>query len=303
MGRFWNVTLTSGSVSSPVGVRFFFDPADTSSMRSAAAAQGSAWGLSSAQINGVEWFKTVGSVYDPSSSVTYSDVPGKLVLAPTYGTLHGVTYVEFSGITSFSGGTGAMRLSPGGYALPIALLSFTATSVDNSYISLNWSTASEIENKGFEIERSIDGVNFQKIAWIPGAGNSIMTLNYHYNDNTCEENTVYYYRLKAIDIDGAIDYSNIVSALLMGSRGFVFEDLRPNPAANKVVVNVISASAATSRIVLVDMLGRTVIDQAWDLSSGLNGTELDLTGIAQGLYNVVVYGNTMTSSKKLSILK
>ncbi len=64
------------------------------------------------------------------------------------------------------------------------------------------------------------------------------TIKYKFDDNTVSANTVYYYRLKQIDFDGDIEYSNIVSAIFKDGKGFTLVDLYPNPATNKVVISV-----------------------------------------------------------------
>ena len=304
MGRFWNVSVTGNiSFTNPVSVRFFYLPADTMNMRNAAAAKAITYGLTSAQIYGIEWFKTTAGIQYKPSNNTYNDVPNKMVLAPVYGTLNGISYAEFGGLYSFSGGTAGMRLSPGGYALPVKMLYFTATPEDNSYIKLDWATASEIDNSGFELQRSTDGASFKDMAWIPGMGNSTTTNVYRYDDRTCDPNVVYYYRLKQIDIDGVFEYSNIVSAILIGEHGFAMEELKPNPATNKVNVNVISSVNNPSRIAVIDMLGRIVINQQWALYSGLNGIDLDLSDVSSGTYTVTVYSGNIVSSKKLVVFK
>ncbi|MCR9251185.1 MAG: hypothetical protein NXI20_12220 [bacterium] len=87
--------------------------------------------------------------------------------------------------------------------LPIELISFNAEQKSNSVI-LNWSTASEINNDFFTIERSYDGIIFEVIEEVRGAGNSSSTLNYEYQDHP-DYNGAIYYRLSQTDYDGTIE--------------------------------------------------------------------------------------------------
>ncbi|MBS1623559.1 MAG: hypothetical protein JST83_06040, partial [Bacteroidetes bacterium] len=111
--------------------------------------------------------------------------------------------------------------------LPVTLLYLTADAIDNKYIDLDWATASEINNKGFAIERSTDGREFTQIGWVDGHGNSNTQLSYSYSDRTVQPGAVYYYRLRQVDFDGQFVYSEIVSASLIGEKGFSFEDMIP----------------------------------------------------------------------------
>lgn len=91
--------------------------------------------------------------------------------------------------------------------LPVELIDFQVIS-NNKHVYLNWSTASEINNKGFEIERSADGKNWQKIGFITGNGTTNIRQNYQFSDTSPLSNSNYY-RLKQIDFDGRFDYSKI----------------------------------------------------------------------------------------------
>jgi hypothetical protein len=85
---------------------------------------------------------------------------------------------------------------------PVKLTSFTATAKAADAF-LNWTTASEINNKGFDVERSVDGRTFESIGFVKGAGNSTRMLNYSLTDAKAFEKTpVMYYRLKQVDFDG-----------------------------------------------------------------------------------------------------
>ena len=99
----------------------------------------------------------------------------------------------------------------GATALPIELLYFNGKN-ENTYNHLTWSTATELNNDYFTILRSVDGVYFHNIAIIPGAGNSINTLTYSFDDYTYE-GTLNYYVLKQTDYDGRYKNSDIISVL------------------------------------------------------------------------------------------
>jgi hypothetical protein len=110
--------------------------------------------------------------------------------------------------------------------MPIELLSFTAT-VEQEQIQLNWATSSEINNDYFNIERSIDGINFTSIDKINGAENSRQTLRYSSIDDT-PVTGLSYYRLKQTDYNEKISYSNLVAVDFKAINNFTFK-VYPNP--------------------------------------------------------------------------
>ncbi|MBS1684117.1 MAG: T9SS type A sorting domain-containing protein [Bacteroidetes bacterium] len=302
LDRYWNISI-SGSISSaqPVKVRFFYSASDTAAMRAAAVSRAAAYGLPASAINGLEWFKTTaGIAFDPGNN-TYSDVPNKMLPSVVYGSLNSVSYIEYQGLTSFSGGTAGMRLSPNGVALPVQLMYLTATPVDNSYLRLDWATASEINNRGFEVQRSTDGINYEVIGWVDGHVNSNTKLEYSYDDRSVVPNSIYYYRLRQVDLDGKDDYSNIVSGTIIGRGGFVVESLRPNPASDKVTVQVVSSAGQSATVTLTDALGRELEARDWEIYEGFNGINLDLSPYAAGTYNIVIRSQNQYFTLKLVI--
>jgi hypothetical protein len=76
---------------------------------------------------------------------------------------------------------------------------------------LRWKTFTEINNDYFEVLRTTDGINYQSIGIVDGAGNSYVGINYSLEDDHFERNTINYYRLKTVDFDGVVEYSDIIS--------------------------------------------------------------------------------------------
>ena len=123
----------------------------------------------------------------------------------SYSTITAAQFTDFS-IPGFSELWlhGSSTNSP----LPLELLSFTGECYNQSIV-LEWSTASEANNDYFSIERSIDGINWQTITHVPGAGNSTELTNYSFID-VARYSDLSYYRLKQTDYDGQSKYSNII---------------------------------------------------------------------------------------------
>jgi hypothetical protein len=213
----------------------------------------------------------------------------------------GVWQVCF-GVGSFSGFY-VFATNSTGDPLPVTLISFTAEAVNNQFIQLDWATASEINNAGFDVERSIDGISYQSIGFVDGHGTSTVTNDYQLSDMTAVPGIVYYYRLKQVDVDGNYNYSNIVSASLIGDKGFTLSGLYPNPASSQVSIGVISNVSTTAQVSLTDVLGRTVLVQDWTLSVGYNTNVFDVSTVSAGTYVVTVQSGNIKTSKHLVITK
>ena len=131
--------------------------------------------------------------------------------------------------------------------LPIELLYFTAIPINNT-VNLDWATASESNNAKYEIERSLDGVNFEflKSIYAFGDGNSLTKQSY----NTIDEKPfkgISYYRLKQIDKSGEFKYAAIVSVEFKNETVI---NLFPNPAINKLNIKASeSYTNATIKII------------------------------------------------------
>ncbi len=152
---------------------------------------------------------------------------------------HTITIDNTSSNTTCNGELTFTALSP---ALPVTLINFIAQPKDKS-ITLKWSTASELNNKGFHIERSTDGEHFTRIMWEDGNGTNNTVSNYSAVDSDVTYNTYYYYRLNQIDLDGTSSYSKIVAAKV---NSFVdqipnqFENsirIFPNPTSNTISID------------------------------------------------------------------
>jgi hypothetical protein len=167
----------------------------------------------------------------------------------------------------------------------VELLSFTAKAIDNTYVQLDWATVTEIENEGFEVERSTDGINFEMIGWVEGNGNSTAWHNYQFIDTEPYEE-VNYYRLKQIDYDDDFEYSKIVSARITSEQSEVLSNvtLMPNPANDRFSIVFSSIVDAEAQIKVSNSLGQKIEDLNVNLKKGSNTITMDSSPWANGVY-------------------
>jgi hypothetical protein len=182
-------------------------------------------------------------------------------------------------------------------ALPVELLKFTAKSQKNA-INLAWSTASERDNKNFELQRSTQlNADFETIALINGHGNSNQKHDYQFVDNKVEKGITYYYRLKQNDFDEKFHFSNIVSANLEATL-FDF-NINPNPVfdfANVQLHGVIGEESAL-KFAFSDLQGKVLRIENAVYSKNSYG--FNLSDFPSGLYFLSVETEKGRVVKKL----
>lgn len=185
--------------------------------------------------------------------------------------------------------------------LPVKLVQFTGVTLNND-VKLTWTTASETNNKGFYVERSVDGKLFEIVKFVTGAGNSVRTINYQMIDQnafTSNNVNVLYYRLKQVDFDGKFDYSTVVKIVKNDSKinGTV---VYPNPFANQINVSFTSASNNIATIEILDIQGKLIQTNSLDVVAGFNNLTINnLNVLNNGFYFVRLTVNGEKQTYKL----
>lgn len=199
--------------------------------------------------------------------------------------------------------TVAPETSPCFETAPVELIDLRAYEMNNDYVNVEWSTAVEINNDGFEIQRSLDGRLFETIGWVDGNGSTTRIQNYQYEDHELAKGVVYYYRLKQLDYDGKAVITKIVKASLIGNQNLAF-DVFPNPSKVEKGLQVSISSSISTRasITVYDLLGHLVIDNEVDLTKGINNFHLKSTSLTSGQYFVNVDSNLEHFSKSVIIV-
>ncbi len=198
-----------------------------------------------------------------------------------------ITFADGRWAVSFNvTGSGSFFVHTGNFTLPVTLLNFRGEQ-SGSTNRLLWSTSTETNNKGFELERSSDGRNFSSITFVASKaenGNSTSALNYNYNDvRPLAGNN--YYRLKQIDRDGKATHSNVI--LLSGKlTDITLSSVYPNPTTRELNVKIISPKAERVTIVVTDLTGKVLMQRATQLMVGDNLEMFSVQQLAAGTYLV-----------------
>ncbi|MBK9415548.1 MAG: T9SS type A sorting domain-containing protein [Bacteroidetes bacterium] len=188
----------------------------------------------------------------------------------------------------------AWTLSSIASPLPIDLLYFGATKKEKS-VELDWSTATEINNELFVLERSIDGKEFYQIGTVIGAGNSTQQLNYTFSDSEPVIG-ISYYRLKQIDFDGKYSYSKTVAINFNSSIQDVV--IFPNPASK--IVYITAKDLSNSNIVISDVAGRILKTEKIS-DSKLSVYPIEIHDLLPGIYQLQVVRNFEQETVRLVI--
>ncbi|GAA4302376.1 hypothetical protein GCM10023183_14200 [Nibribacter koreensis] len=179
--------------------------------------------------------------------------------------------------------------------LPVTMVSFTAKA-QKGKVLLSWTTATEINNEYFQIERSEDGRNFTTLGKVKGNGNSNMLLNYTYQDLSPLTGTAYY-RLKQVDFDGKFEYSKVVSTQMKASTSAAIAvKAYPNPTSDVLILDLAHLSDAPIQVQVMDLNGHVL--QARELQGGKLQT-LDLSTLTGGSYLLKVIGKEVNTHLRI----
>ncbi len=185
--------------------------------------------------------------------------------------------------------------------VPVELISFSAKVVDGK-IQLEWSTATETNNLGFEIQRK-DNQSFEKIGFVAGKINSTNIENYSFVDNDVV-NGKYYYRIKQIDLNGAFSYSSVVELDLITPITFSLSQNFPNPFNPSTTISYQIAKQGLVSLVVYNVLGKEVATLVNEVkSAGKYEIKFDASNLSSGIYFYKLTADGFTSTKKFTLIK
>lgn len=217
------------------------------------------------------------------------------IITPIFSNQSASGYYAFTG--TFTGFSQFMLVSPNAN-LPVDLITFEAKAIRKS-ILLSWSTAQEMNNKGFAIERSLTGNanDFENIGWVDGKINSNSRSDYNYTDHFVQPGVTYYYRLRQTDMDNRYEFS-ITRQARIEEKGVALT-VTPNPASDHVSL-FISGATAKAEVTLLNMQGQLV--RKWSqVNASAAPYRLSINGLSSGVYMLQVQLPNEKLTEKLVI--
>ena len=215
---------------------------------------------------------------------------GTVVALPVSG-----NYAQRTGITTFS----EKGIATANGNLPVELLYFIA-SCDDERIKIKWTTATELNNDYFKVEKSRDNNIWDYVTTVSGAGNSNSQINYTIYDEAPYAETVKgtdpsYYRLKQVDFDGKYTYYGPVTTICKAQYTF---NAYVN-ANREINVNFDASNDQIYQINLFDYNGKKLIELSGKANDGLNNVALNTVNLSAGMYILVFKNGTEYETKKI----
>ena len=177
-----------------------------------------------------------------------------------------------------------------GDVLPVELNGFTASKTGFETL-LKWNTASEKSNKGFHIERSPEGAQWNEIGFAQGAGTTVQARNYNFTD-VAPLSGANYYRLKQEDFDGGFQFSPIVGVEFTFASDY---SIAPNPTQGLLRVYIKDGQNSPASAILVDVTGRQLISKVL----GAQTSTLDLSALPPGAYFLEISNGAQVHRDKI----
>tara|TARA_B110000046_G_scaffold2823_1_gene3081 strand:- start:909 stop:1952 length:1044 start_codon:yes stop_codon:yes gene_type:complete len=177
-------------------------------------------------------------------------------------------------------------------SLPVEFSYVDARSQDCESVDVIWQTQTEINNRGFFIERSVGSIDrFEDMGFVESNGDSNKEQTYTFEDdiNGLAGNTNLYYRIKQVDIDGRVSFSEMVVVRLDCEDQSVRFNVRPNPAFNDLYVDVDGSLDVASKIVILNSLSQTISTLSIDRTD--SRTLIDVSKYIAGMYYIRILNN------------
>ncbi len=188
--------------------------------------------------------------------------------------------------------------------VPVELTSFTGALAGNK-IMLNWVTATETNNRGFEIQRINNKAEWEVLSFIQGAGNSVSTKYYSFIDETYNKNSrTIRYRLKQIDFDGKFSFSEEISVVNTANVSFHLYQNYPNPFNPTTTIFYILPEPGPVELTIYDALGNkleTLVDK--EQEAGMHEISFNAKNLSSGLYFYRLTSGNRTLTGKMNLIK
>jgi subtilisin-like proprotein convertase family protein len=198
-----------------------------------------------------------------------------------------------------------LRICMNNASIPVEMVDFKAKPLQNT-IQLAWQTATELNNAGFDIQRSTDplfaesrntsGSNFTKIGFVKGQGNATKLVDYQFIDENVRMGTTYYYRLRQVDFDGKETFSKVEAANL-DKDGVWDIALEPNPAEATLNVEVLGKVNQTVTLDLYSIDGKLILSKQMTTTNAKMA--LDLAPLSSGIYMLKCHAGASFFVKKV----
>ncbi|OGX89686.1 T9SS type A sorting domain-containing protein [Hymenobacter coccineus] len=248
-----------------------------------------------------------GAIQTAVLAAASNPMPAGVALNPTMGQVYVAdrlllksgTYTSTITTTDVTGGTTTQPVTftiPSN-PLPVQLMAFSAVAQGGSAV-LNWSTASEINNDHFAVERSVDAKAFEQIGTVPGHGSTSAPHSYQFTEPRVAllGQLLLYYRIRQVDADGVAVLSPVRVVAFSANKSAAAIWLYPNPVSATATLDLSALPESAYSVTVSDLMGRTL------LRMHLTGGQphlLNVQALPAGAYQVTVSGDSVLTTKRL----
>lgn len=185
--------------------------------------------------------------------------------------------------------------------LPVELTTFTGTT-KGSNVELNWKTATEVDNFGFEIQRSTDKNIWSKVGFVQGYGNSNSVKEYSFVDNQISQSAKFHYRLKQIDTDGTFDFSNEIEIKVNAiPKEYSLDQNYPNPFNPSTTIRYELPAASRVNVKIFSIIGEQVAELVNEVQlAGFYNQQWNASNLPSGIYLLKIEARELQSEKSFS---
>jgi hypothetical protein len=187
-----------------------------------------------------------------------------------------------------------------GSVLPVTIINLSATKVNQNAI-VNWTTASEVNFKHFEVERSANGRDFIAAGTVSAKGTTTALTSYSFTDEgIMSYNNRHYYRLRMVNKDGSYSYSKVVMVNI-NELNAELVTVYPNPVIGDVYVKISTPAAGMVNVRMIDLAGKALVNRTEQIGMGTTVLHLGVAQkLPQGVYTVTVELNGKRFSYRLT---
>jgi hypothetical protein len=187
--------------------------------------------------------------------------------------------------------------------LPVELSSFAAKMYDQDKVKLNWSTQTEVNNYGFNVERQTQCGQWEKVGFVNGNGNSNSPKEYSFIDKSLIGGSKFLYRLKQVDNDGQFEYSEAVEVEVVPTQ-FELSQNYPNPFNPSTKIRYQLPQESKVVIKIYNILGSEVMELVNDKrEAGVYEVEFNASNLSSGTYIYKIAADNFVQTKKMILLK
>ena len=300
----WDVKTFKNSGSDVTGVNMFYRIYEQSTTPGSFSSTGGNWIEDLVGDGNQKWGKTTSTSIDITSLLA-----GKTYVLEVYIEAYGTSPTETK--SDNNGGLNYIATFTTDNAFPVELASFSATTIGSS-VKLNWQTATEVNNYGFDIERNTPlnplsrgevEDKWEKIGFVLGNGNSNSPKSYSFVDDNVSAGS-YSYRLKQIDNDGQFEYSKVIGVSFMKPSEFSLAQNYPNPFNPTTTIQFTLPRAGNVKLTLFNLLGqkiKTLINEYKE--SGVHTLNFNASDLNSGLYIYKLEANGLIKTRKMTLVK